>query len=244
MDAADFYTGIVVEAYARLKSTSFDAEPYADFVRRTGGPGLEIGCGDGEPLLELRRQGLDVEGVDASADMLDRCRRNAAALGVEVTLHHQRMEDLALDRRFRSIYLAGPTFNLLPDDEVAGRALEAIARQLTGDGRALIPLWIPDRTPPEDLGVSREATVDGGVLLRYTAVGEVYDEAARTRTTTTRYERHDGGAVEAVEREWILHWYEQDRFRGMCGRAGLEVTAVDAEDANDFTVTVRRRSVA
>src|SRR5690349_19261066 len=115
MDAAEFYTGIVVDAYSKLKSTSFEPGPYADFVVAVGEPGLEIGCGDGEPLLSLRQAGLDVEGVDSSADMLERCRVNAAALGVEVTLYHQRMEELSLPRRYRSIYLAGPTFNLLPD---------------------------------------------------------------------------------------------------------------------------------
>lgn len=53
--------------------------------------------------------------------MLERCRNNAVALGLDVTLHHQKMEELSLKRRYRSIYLAGPTFNLLTDDETALR---------------------------------------------------------------------------------------------------------------------------
>jgi len=32
MEPADFYTGIVVDAYARLRSSSFDAGLYRDFV--------------------------------------------------------------------------------------------------------------------------------------------------------------------------------------------------------------------
>jgi cyclopropane fatty-acyl-phospholipid synthase-like methyltransferase len=101
MEAAEFYTGIVVEAYAKLKSAQFDPQPYADFVAETGQPALEIGCGDGEPLLSLHAGGLDVEGVDSSGDMRDGCRAKAEALGLEVTLHHQRLEDLALPRRYR-----------------------------------------------------------------------------------------------------------------------------------------------
>ena len=245
MEAAEFYTGIVVEAYAKLKSSHFDPGPYADFVTRTGEPGLEIGCGDGEPLLTLRRRRLDVEGVDSSADMLEQCRRNATALGVDVVLHHQRMEDLALPRRYRAIYLAGPTFNLLPDDDTALRALRAIGNHLAPGGAALIPLWIPGPTPAEELGVAREAGGQDGALLRYAAIGETYDVAARTRVTTTRYERHTTSGVETVERQWVLHWHSPEQFRALCGRAGLQVHSMVDDDgepvtdtAEDFVATV------
>ncbi|MDX6284332.1 MAG: hypothetical protein QOH03_5403, partial [Kribbellaceae bacterium] len=33
MEPADFYSGIVVDAYTKLKSTTFEAEPYVKFVR-------------------------------------------------------------------------------------------------------------------------------------------------------------------------------------------------------------------
>jgi trans-aconitate methyltransferase len=248
MDAADFYTGIVVDAYAKLKSSHFDPQPYAEFVLVAGQPALEIGCGDGHPLLSLRRQGLDVEGVDSSQDMLERCRINAATLGLEVTLHHQRLEDLALERRFRSIYLAGPTFNLLPDDETALRALRAIRAHLTDDGSALIPLWVPEPTPSEELDSAREATGEDGALLRYTALSEVYDEAARTRTTTVRYERHTAAATERVERNWIIHWHTPEQFRARCAEADLHIASLideaggsAAATATEFMATVQRK---
>jgi SAM-dependent methyltransferase len=244
--AAMFYTGIVAEAYAELKSATFDPEPYATFVETTGQPALEIGCGDGHPLLTLRARGLDVEGVDSSADMLERCRANAAAQGIEVTLHRQQMQELSLDRQYRSIYLAGPTFNLLPDDDTARQALHRIHRHLTPDGAALIPLWIPDPTDPDELGVTREATGPDGAILRFTPVSEIYDKKSRTRTTTTRYERQTAATTERADREWILHWYTQDQFRSMCAEAGLRVTSIVDDDgapaadaATDFTVTVQ-----
>ncbi|RYJ00192.1 MAG: SAM-dependent methyltransferase, partial [Actinomycetales bacterium] len=73
MSAAEFYTGIVAEVYGLLRSAHFDAEPYLAFVRSEGEPALELGCGDVGPFLELVRHGLDVEGVDSSADMVRRC---------------------------------------------------------------------------------------------------------------------------------------------------------------------------
>ena len=53
MSAADFYTGIVAEAYGPLRGDVVEAGPYLDFVRAEGEPALELGCGDVGPFLEL-----------------------------------------------------------------------------------------------------------------------------------------------------------------------------------------------
>src|SRR6478735_3415667 len=129
-DPADFYTGLVVEAYSALKAQTFDPAPYAAFVREHGQPGLEVGCGAGEPLLQLAGEGLDVDGVDSSPDMIEQARTAARRQGLHVGLHVARMEEMDLGRQYRSIYLAGPAFQLLPHDEAASRALEAFRRHL------------------------------------------------------------------------------------------------------------------
>ena len=248
MEPADFYTGIVVDAYARLKSSSFDASLYRDFVIAHGQPGLEIGCGDGEPLLDLLAEGLEVEGVDSSADMLRRCSENAHQRGVTVRLHHQRVEDLAIDRRFPAIYFAGPTFTLLADDEVARRALLAIRRHLTDDGQALIPLWVPDPTPAEEMGVSRIHDDGLGVEVRYTPVSETTDALSRKRVTSSRYERVTASGTEVAEREWVIHWQTPESFTRLCSETGLDLVSLLDEDSatvatdssTSFTATVRR----
>lgn len=143
MSAADVYTGIVPDVYTALRATVFNTDRYLEFVRDVGQPALGLGCGDAGPFLELARRGIDIEGVDSSAEMLARCRTTADAEGLSIVTHRQAMEDLSLNRTLRAIYLAGPTFNLLPDDHTAMRALTTIARHLRSDGQALVPLWIP-----------------------------------------------------------------------------------------------------
>lgn len=152
VDPADFYTGIVAELYGPLKSFSQDPEPYAAFIQQAGMPALELGCGDGDPLLELRRRDLDVDGVDSSADMLERLRRRADEQDIPATVFHQRMEALNLPRRYRAIFLAGPTFTLLPDDATALAALRGIRAHLAEGGTALVPLFTPGPTPAEQIG--------------------------------------------------------------------------------------------
>lgn len=243
MSAADFYTGFVADAYGLLKGSHFDPAHYARLIRTHGEPALELGCGDGDPLLALRAEGLDVEGLDSSADMLARCQVRAGEQGLDVVLHHATMEDMDLDRRYATVFLAGPTFNLLPDDEAAGRALAAIARHLTDDGVAIVPLWVPPPTTPDELGAVREATSDGATYT-FVATDEDYDESARTRTTTTRYTRTAGGETEVLDRAWVLHWYEPDGFGDLAERSGLrtELTGdVSGAPGSLCTATLRRR---
>ncbi|MFJ9736609.1 class I SAM-dependent methyltransferase [Streptomyces sp. NPDC101166] len=226
MDPADFYTGIVAEIYGPLKSFPQDHEPYAAFIRQAGMPALELGCGDGDPLLELRRLGLDVDGVDSSADMLERLRRRADEQGVRVTVFHQRMEALNVPRRYGAIFLAGPTFTLLPDDATATAALRGIRAHLADGGTALVPLFTPAPTPAEQIGRVRTAVGPDGAEFRVSVVAEQRDEAARTQTTLLRYERHHGSDSIVEDRPWTMHWYPRERFEELAAAAGLAVTAV------------------
>ncbi|GIG23619.1 hypothetical protein Cch01nite_43430 [Cellulomonas chitinilytica] len=225
--------------YGLLRGTHFDAAPYLAFVRAEGEPALELGCGDVGPFLELVRQGLDVEGVDSSQDMVRRCLEKAAAEGLSPAVHHQRMEDLALDRRFRAIYLAGPTFNLLPDDATAARALGAIGRHLLPGGAALVPLWTPPPTPDDEIGRVREAVTDDGYRATFAVVGEVHDPATRTRTSRVRYELGDADGGQVLERDWILHWYASDDLARMVAEAGLTIESVTEPAPDEQVVTLR-----
>lgn len=223
---ANFYTGVVAELYRHLRSETPDPEPYARFVERSGQPALELGCGDGDPMLDLRERGLEVEGVDSSMDMLDRRRATAASRELAVTLHHATFEAMDLGCQYRSIYLAGATFNLLPDDDAARLALERIAAHLHPEGSVLIPLFVPQLAGDDAVGKVQEHVTSDGVTMRVTALGIDRDEASRNQTTTLRYERLDGAEHEIAERAWLLHWIDQDLFTSMAAEAGLATIAV------------------
>jgi hypothetical protein len=231
IDPSLFYTGLVAELYAPLRSVTPDPGPYARFIARWGEPALELGCGDGDPLLELRARGLEVDGLDSSPDMLARCRRAAATRGVDVVLQQQTMQTMELGRRYRSIYIAGPTFNLLPDDESAADALAAIRRHLDPEGAALIPLMIPAPTPTDVLGRPRVKLSEDGSEMRVTPVAEVRDESTRCQTTTLRYERISTDGMVAEERPWLLHWHTQGGFRDLAAAADLDVRTLLTPDA-------------
>jgi hypothetical protein len=62
IDPAQFYTGIVAELYTPLRSATPDPDIYARFIGVVGEPALELGCGDGDPMIELRRRGSTWKG--------------------------------------------------------------------------------------------------------------------------------------------------------------------------------------
>jgi hypothetical protein len=150
-------------------------------------------------------------------------------------LHLATFEAMDLGRRFRSIYLAGATFNLLPDDESAAAALERVAAHLERDGAALVPLFVPQTTDVAVVGSIREHVLPGGAVMRLTVLDTGRDEAARIQTTTLRYELIDGDQRTSADRNWTLHWIDQPAFAEMAERAGLRVRGVYAASGTPAT---------
>ncbi len=64
---------------------------------------LDAGCGTGRVARELAARGVDVVGVDAAESMIATARR----LTPELTWYAADLRDLALDRRFDVVVMAG-----------------------------------------------------------------------------------------------------------------------------------------
>lgn len=94
----------VTEWWPELDCDDGESAELVDFVRASGQPGLEVGCGSGRRLLACWHAGLDVNGSESPGALLSLCRRHTATAGVG--LFAQRFHELDLPRRYRSIYVA------------------------------------------------------------------------------------------------------------------------------------------
>jgi SAM-dependent methyltransferase len=115
-----------------------DVEVHLALAHRFGGPVLELAAGTGRLLGPLAAAGFDVTGVDSSGPMLERARARLAGLGVTATLVEQRVEALQLDRQFRTIIFGLDSFGLLVRRADQVRALHAVRKHLTHDGRFVL----------------------------------------------------------------------------------------------------------
>jgi ubiquinone/menaquinone biosynthesis C-methylase UbiE len=71
---------------------------YLEVIQGYGQPALELGCGTGRLLLDYLQQGIDIEGIDFSPEMIAICRAKAEKLNISPNLYQQKMETLDLRR--------------------------------------------------------------------------------------------------------------------------------------------------
>ena len=88
---------------------------YKDLILKYGQPALDVGCGTGRLLLDYLAQGIDIDGVDNSPEMLAICAEKAQQLGLHPQLFEQPMERLNLPRTYRTIIVPSSSFQLLTD---------------------------------------------------------------------------------------------------------------------------------
>ena len=70
-DPSQFYSGLIADLYEPLAGGLRSADEYIPFLDQSGSPALGLACGSGVPLLDRVERGYDVDGLDASQDMLE-----------------------------------------------------------------------------------------------------------------------------------------------------------------------------
>lgn len=221
------YHGLMAEAWDLLRgdTSGWEDRPfYLELIRRFGEPALDVGCGTGRLLLDYLAEGIEVDGVDVSPDMLAVCRAKASALGLEPTLYEQAVEDLQLPRRYRTIIVPSSSIQLVIDPGTARRAVTRLAAHLEPAGVLVMPFM----TLEGDESWTAEAVRPDGALVRRTAQSH-YDPVTQLEDTDDLYEVIVGGEIVAAERHVqkpATRSYTLDRARALYLQGGLEVERV------------------
>src|SRR5437763_5105340 len=131
------YTGLVAETWVLLRGDTSrwpDRAFFEAIIRESGQPALDVGCATGRLVLDYLAEGLNVDGLDVSPEMLAICRRKAAARGLAPRLFQQRLETLDLPRRYRTIIVPSSTLQLLLDPVDAAAAMRRLFEHLEPGG--------------------------------------------------------------------------------------------------------------
>jgi SAM-dependent methyltransferase len=147
------FTGRIAERYDDDSSDMSDPgviEPTVSFLADAaqGGTALELAIGTGRVALPLSAAGVEVHGIDISADMLAQLRAKPGSEAVPVTIGDFATTKVPGD--FSLVYLVYNTIsNVLTQDEQVA-CFENAAAHLSAGGRFVIELGIPDlrRFPP------------------------------------------------------------------------------------------------
>ncbi|HEX5614115.1 MAG TPA: class I SAM-dependent methyltransferase [Acidimicrobiia bacterium] len=243
------YGSLLTRAYDLDKPTAPADELtyYRDLVARCGEPALEVMCGSGRFLLPLLDSGVDIDGVDASEDMLDACRAKSAG-SVDGRLHLQPVQTLALPREYAVVFCGGGSFGLIVDDNDVGAALAAFRDVLLPGGT----LSLEVETPPVRPAVRPGAWVgrswrcpDGSLIVLRHLQGPTDDRVEHALGIYELY--RDGALVETELNEWVRRFWTADDIADAVAAAGfadVRVTRAFSEtepSGDDEMLTVRAR---
>ena len=81
---ATWHHGLMARWWSEVNLLLEELAYYRGAIERFGEPALDLGCGTGRLLVGLLEAGLDVDGVDVSADMLATARAVGDAAGMEM----------------------------------------------------------------------------------------------------------------------------------------------------------------
>jgi SAM-dependent methyltransferase len=225
--------------------------PYFQRHVEQGEPALDVACGTGRVLIPCLRAGLDVDGCDVSADMIERCREKAAREGLSPHLSVQPMHALESARRYRTIVVCG-AFGLGSTRDQDAVALRRLHDLLEPGGTLLLDIEVPyadERLwrrwprdargelpePPEPVG-ERRAASDGaeyGLRSRIVAL----DPLTQRVTYAIHAERWRDGVREAEEDHLLdVTQYFPCEVGAMLERAGFADVVVEG-DHNDLPAT-------
>jgi SAM-dependent methyltransferase len=237
----DAYHGLAVSSWDLWRDDTSgwpDRAVYRDVIDRSGAPVLDLGCATGRLLLDYLRDGVDIDGVDASAQMLDLVRTKARQNGLtEPALHQQRLEELALPRRYATILAASSALQLVTEPAAAQEATRRILEHLQPSGTftgSFAFEWRPGE--PLDTGwellFEKRRPADGATVRSWAR--EWREPEHQLWHAEQRFEVELAGEVVESEhhrRSPEGRWYTQDQAVELLVAAGF----VDVELYRGFT---------
>lgn len=222
------YQGMVATYWDILRgdtSNWSDRPFYKGFVDKYGQPALDVGCATGRILLNFRVQGIDIDGVDLSPEMLAICRRKAGEQDLEVNLYQQALEELDLPRKYRTILVPSSTFQLLLQPERVREGMRRLYAHLQPGGALVMPFMIlwEEGDPLEEESVQEATLPESGDLVRRVTRSR-YDPLNQLEHTDTIFQVFKDGEMIAEERHLrspATRWYTLEEVADLYHETGF-----------------------
>lgn len=228
----DTYGKLCTEFYDLSKPEApVDAlEFYLRHLYGTDGPVLEPMCGSGRFLIPFLERGIDIDGADASPNMLQACHAHCEQKGLYPKLYQQFLQDLKLRRQYGYIFIPVGSFGLLTNPEDAAEGLRRLYQHLLPGGKLILEIETTF-AQPKDTGKWHEwrLTRPDGAEIVFSAL-PTYDEKSQLQHDIHRYHLFKNGRLIESEVEYfLLRFYEPARFQGLLENTGF--TAIQVTQA-------------
>lgn len=247
MTPQTWHHGLVADWWASMNHDAPEIEAYSGYI--DDGPILDAGCGAGRLLVPWLGLGFEVDGCDASADMIERCRERACAEGLEPRLWVAPLHMLGAPRRYATIVVCG-VFGLGSTRAQDERAIGLLYDTLEPGGtlvldnempysQALRWSWWAERPElprPWSSEPDRGTAADGSELALWSRTIDV-DPLDQSLRLQIRAEKSSKGAVVArEEHELTMRMWFRDELVMAMRHAGFR--SVDVSSGIDESILV------
>lgn len=189
---------------------------------------LDLGCGTGEHLALLSKEGIRCTGVDSSEEMIAAARERSPR-GIDFI--RSDMTDIAFENAFDMIISLFGSFNYLINDIDIESTLVKVRRAMKAGGTGVFEIW---NSPPirkireKEIGPVSTTTHDGAVIRRERGF-KLRDDAFKSVVEVNyRYTIQDGGAIKTLRDRHIMRPLTAGEAMGFLERAGFTVKNVYA----------------
>lgn len=221
--------------YARFYDWTYegiteDIPFYLAAAREHGSPVLELACGTGRITIPLAREGLEVIGLDISAEMLriakEKLSKERPEVRARVRLIEADMSDFALEETVSLAFIPAASLLHVHADEHRSSCLSCISRHLGPNGALIVDLIPAERMANQTVGETREiersVPPSTGLLTRELNKKLSIDGEAQRVTVEHTYVEH---LPHESERRYVFvehyTWVTEEQMRGLLAEAGF-----------------------
>ena len=224
---------LLTQAYDldKPEAPQLELDRWMEYARAATGPVLEVMCGSGRLLVPLAAAGIDIDGIDASADMLAACSKKCAEQRLSPGLHLQFAHDLALPRRYALAFIAAGSFGLLVDEGEYRGTLNKSFEHLDPGGVLVLDAETTAAAPRRTgRWFGRWWDRPDGAKIVSRELGR-YDPATRIEEGLGIYELYvEGRLVETELNDWVRRFWNEAELEHelrLAGFVDIATTTVD-----------------
>ena len=233
-----------IPAYGARPDVSF----YVEAAHEARGPVLELGSGTGRITLPIARAGVPITGMDASRQMLLRCKAKLdtepAAVQARVTLHQADAREFEIrvgaqgrpsqhSATYALVIAPFRVFQHLTTVEEQLRVLGGVRRHLAPGGRLVFDVFNPNfkvlatRDTSEHEDTPELILPDGRAFRRTTRVGAVrwVDQVSAVELIYYVAPKPGAEAVRLVQ-GFDMRWYTRSELVHLLARSGFQTEAI------------------
>jgi SAM-dependent methyltransferase len=218
-------------AYATMKNL-VDLPFYLDLAKKSAGPVLELACGTGRVLLSIAREGIEIDGVDNSAPMLQvlksHLEKEPPKVRQKVTLHEADMRTFRANKKYPLVIMPFRPMQHMFTIEDQLSALRTAAAHLDENGLLAFDVFYPRfdllaaGIGEEKLELEWPVPGDPHKIVRRFFKKESFDKIHQIFTATFIFRTYVGDKLLHEETEPLkMSYYTYPHLKALFQLAGL-----------------------